>query len=279
MTPPTSHPAHFAHVRARSFVEQFPAPETIDLTFLRDDEFLFYGLAGCALLACRAQRGLRESVAAFHELPLVQRWLREHWYAAQGSHAETLARCVRHAWPRLEWETVFAASRRPRKPGSHEVTEGDTFDQLLLHSIDAVVLTCMYRAMAQHSHDEVLHDLLTRFAGEELRNVRFFQRYLAATGCESLESRLRMAWGIARRLVTISGCLQRIQLGLYRFRYGRAPVTRSDFRQLQRRIRPDLQRQFPYAEAAELLVSPLALPDACYRPIAWSTSTFLRYLF
>jgi hypothetical protein len=279
MTPPIGLPADPAFMRARSFVERFPAAEAIDLTFLRGDEFLFYGLAGCALMGFRAQRGLRESVAAFHELPLVQRWMREHWSSTQASHAETLARCVRYAWPQLQWDAVFAASRRPRSPGSHEVTGRDTFDQLLVHSIDAVVLTGLYRAMSQHAHDPVLRHLLMQLAGEEARNVRFFQRYLAAIGCESIESRLRMMWGIARRLVTISGCLQRVHLGLYRFRYGRAPVTVSDFRRLQRRIRPDMQRHFPHFEAAELLLSPLALPSSWHRPLAWSTCQLLRHLF
>jgi len=278
MTPPIGYPTNLAFVRARSFVEPFPAPETIDLTLVRNDEFLFYALAGSAVLACRAQRGLRESVAAFDELPLVQRWLREHWYPSQCSHAETLARCLRHAWPQHEWEAVFAASRRPRQLRTHAAAIRDTFDQLLVHSIDAVVLTCLYRAMTQHSHDEVLRKLLTRLASEELRNVRFFQRYLAAIGCESNASRLRMAWGIARRLVTVAGCLQRVYLGLYRFRYGRAPVTESDFRRLRQRIRPAMQRHFPHAEGAELLVSPLALPASWHRPIAWSTSQLLRHL-
>jgi hypothetical protein len=179
----------------------------------------------------------------------------------------------------MEWDTVFAASRRPRRPGSHEVTDRKTFDQLLVHSIDAVVLTCLYRAMSQHSHDATLCSVLTHLAAEELRNVRFFQRYLAAIGCESTASRLRMAWGIARRLTTVSGCLQRMYLGLYRFRYGRMPVTESDFRRLQRRIRPDMQRHFPHAEAAALLISPLALPASWRRPLACSTTALLRHLF
>jgi hypothetical protein len=279
MTPPIGHPADLALVRARSFVEQLPAPDTIDLTFVRDDEFLFYGLAGSAVLASRAQRGLRESVAAFHELPLVQRWLREHWYATQCSHAQTLAACVQHAWPHLEWEAVFAASRRPRQLKAQEQPARDTFDQLLAHSIDAVVMTCHYRALAEHAHDEVLRELLMRLANEEACNIRFFHRYLAAIGCESIECRLRMAYAITRRLITVATSLQRLHLGLYRFRYGRAPVTRSDFRRLRQRIRPAIQQHFPHAEGAELLLSPLALPSSWHRPAAYSIARLLRRLF
>src|SRR6185369_7638116 len=156
MTPPIGQPAHLALVRGRSFLEHSPAPETIDFTLVREHEFLFYGLAATAVLACRAQRGLRESVAAFDELPLVQHWLREHWHASQRSHADTLARCVQHAWPELEWAAVFAASRRPRRLKAQEVAVRNTFDQLLVQSIDAIVMTCLYRAMGQYSRDAVL---------------------------------------------------------------------------------------------------------------------------
>jgi hypothetical protein len=279
MAPPTGHPADFTFMRARSAVEQYPAPETIDLAFIRNDEFLFYGLAAAAVLTNRAQRGLLESLAAFNELPLVQRWLREHWYATQCSHANTLARCVQLAWPHLHWEAVFAAARRRRHFEAHAVPGRDMFDQLLLHSADAVVMKCIYLALAEHSPDAVLRDLLTQLAREQSHNVSFFHRYLAAIGCESMTCRLQAAWAIARRLASVARNLQRLQLGLYRFRYGRAPVTRRDFHRLQHRIRPDMRRHFPHAEGAELLLSPLALPYAWHRPATYSTARLLHHLF
>ncbi|MBV8211007.1 MAG: ferritin-like domain-containing protein [Burkholderiaceae bacterium] len=226
----------------------------------RSDMTLFYLLTGASFIETGSDLYTRNLLTYYRDAGPIADWLREEWEPEELQHGAALRRYVQAVWPEFDWDEAYrrflAEYSRVASPEAFEATPQL---ELAARCMIETGTATLYRMLYDYVQEPVLREVLGHIRSDEVSHYKHFLQYFR--GAHGRQSRIRVAWAIARRVRE-----SRSDDAWIAFRHafevnnpGRS-CQRSDFDEWQRQWQAIIRRAYPFRMAAEMLIAPLQLP-------------------
>jgi hypothetical protein len=221
----------------------------------------FFMVAAASLMEAATDLYTHNLLEFFEDDAEVTAWLEDHWLPEELQHGAGLRRYVEAGWPDFDWESAFRAfyeefvvtcaedgleARRSLEMASRCVVEMGT--------------ASYYTTLSRAAPEPVLALLTRHIAADEVRHYKHFYRYYRKYLPLEGPGRRAVAAALWRRLAMTDGndsytACKHVHLT----RCPGGDFTLRDYRDLRRRVRARVGREFPYRMSVKMLLRPLAL--------------------
>jgi hypothetical protein len=253
---------------------------TLNAALVRDDERLFFLLAVASLVESGSDVYTRNLLAYYAgEAPLAD-WLTHHWEPEELQHGRALRTYVAHVWPDFDWERTFRGFFTDyRAICAIEQFEATPTLELAARCMVETGTASYYRMLQASTAEPVLRVILNNIRSDEVRHFKYFYRFFREHIARENGGRARVGLALARRLrVAVNDDAYCAFHHTYAVRYPERPNTPATFRRFRRDVERLAHRHFPYRMAAEMFLTPLALPGIVRGPAVRTLAGGIRLL-
>lgn len=260
-------------------VETLPL-DRIDFTRVRDDEDLFFVLAGASFVESGSDLYTHNLVVYFGNSPVAD-WLARHWEQEELQHGRALRAYVERVWPEFDWERAY--SRFLADYSTYcavEQLEPTPALELAARCVVETGTATLYRSLQDYTTEPVLKELAGRIRGDEVRHYKNFHRYFNQYNLSEGNGRWKVLEALVRRLAEVrredADCALR---HVFECRYPGRSTDSEQFRRISALARGLVMRNASAEMMVKMLLKPLALParlQTCVQmPLAKAVQRYL----
>jgi rubrerythrin len=241
--------------------------DAVDLTLIRNDEFLFLTLASASFVEILAEIYSNNLIKHFRGNTEVTDWLRDFWQQEEMQHGRALKAYVQAVWPEFDWESAHCAFRT--QYGllcTVEQLESNRALELVGRCVVETGTSTFYRALCNYIKEPVLRELVDHIKGDEAAHYAHFLRYFAAYNARERHGVMAVIAAILRRLREIRQDDAYIAFKhVFAARHPGQPFLESDWRRYNRTVKRLARRHYPYSMAARMLIKPIPMSSKLKR--------------
>jgi hypothetical protein len=250
----------------------------LNADLVREDERLFFLLVSASLVESGSDVYTHNLLAYFAAEPDLADWLTRRWEPEELQHGRALRAYVAHVWPDFDWPLTFQ-----RFFGDYQAI--CSVEQFAPTPTLELAARCMvetgtasyYRMLHESTHEPVLRVLLNNIRSDEVRHFKYFYRFFRERNARERGRRARVGLALARRLrEAVNDDAYCAFRHAYAARYPTRPNTIATFRRFRRDVEHLAHRHFPYRMAAEMFLTPLALPGVVRGPVVRTLAGGIR---
>jgi hypothetical protein len=243
-----------------------------------DNETLFYMVSTASLIESATHIYSSNLAEHFSGDGEVEGWLRDGWEPEEMQHGRALREYCRHAWPEMDWDTVYAAFLA-------DYGALCTMESLLplraLEMVSRCVVemgtSCYYTALSRASEDPVLQQVARHIYTDEIGHYKHFYRYFLRYREQEQVGRAQVMGALWHRLKIIEDEDTYIALKhVYAVRHPGRPFGPRIYKRLIKQVRTLAAKHFPHQLSAKMLLKPLDVPPMAQRMIEPLVEGFSR---
>lgn len=171
---------------------------------IRDDESLFYVLAGASFVESGSDLYTHNLVSYYKDDPEVAEWLNTHWEPEELQHGRALRAYIEHVWPEFDWESAFRAFfAEYSKSCTVDEFEASQALEMAARCIVETGTATLYGSINRYTKEPVLKRLTALIRSDEVRHYKYFYRYFHRYNDIEHNSRFAVLGALARRLIEI----------------------------------------------------------------------------
>jgi hypothetical protein len=176
----------------------------ICLSDIRNDETLFYVLAGASFVESGSDLYAHNLVTYYHSDPEVAGWLDSHWEPEELQHGRALRAYVEHVWPEFDWETAYKAFfEEYSKSCTIDEFEPSPALEMAARCIVETGTATLYGSIYNYTNEPVLKKLAGLIRADEVRHYKYFYRYFIRYNETERNGRFAVLGALSRRLMEI----------------------------------------------------------------------------
>ena len=245
----------------------------------RSDTTLFYLLATSSFIESGSELYTRNLLAYYGSDVEVADWLRRVWEPEELQHAVALRGYIGAVWPDFDWPKAYEAFLTEyARVASPDAFEATTQLELAARCMIETGTTSLYQTLLGYAQEPVLRQVLKHIRDDEVDHYKYFLRFFRAEQARAGQSRIRVAWAIARRVLESRSDDARIAFRhAFETNHPERRCTGGDFDQWQSDLKTIFHRAFPFHQAAGMLLAPVALPPFLQRLARSAAEAALRH--
>jgi len=235
--------------------------DRIDHARVRDNEDLFFVLAGASFVESGSDIYTHNLVEYFGESPVAQ-WLAQHWEPEELQHGRALRAYIEQVWPEFEWDEAY--SRFLAEYSTYcavEQLEPTPALELAARCVVETATATLYRSLQDYASEPVLKELAGRIRSDEVRHYKYFHRYFNEYNLSEGNGRWKILEALARRVAEVrredADCALR---HVFEWRYPGRSTDSAQFHRISALARGLVMRNASAEMMVKMLLKPLALP-------------------
>jgi len=233
----------------------------IDHALVRDDEDLFFVLAGASFVESGSDLYTHNLVVYFGQSPVAE-WLARHWEQEELQHGRALRAYVERVWPEFDWNRAY--SRFLAEYSTYcdlEQLEPTPALELAARCVVETATATLYRSLQDYAREPVLKELAGRIRSDEVRHYKNFHRFFNQYNVNECNGRWKVLEALARRVAEVrredADCALR---HVFEWRYPGRSTDSPEFRRISALARGLVMRNASAEMMVKMLLKPLALP-------------------
>lgn len=255
--------------------------DRIEAARVRDDEDLFFLLAGASFVESGSDLYTRNLVEHFDGDAELQDWLAGHWEQEELQHGRALATYVRHVWPEFDWDRGFRSFWKEYGAvcTSAQLEESRGLE-LAARCVVETGTASLYRALNAIAGEPVLRRLTDCIRKDEVRHYGYFYQHFARYRARDGIGRWRVFRAVLRRVLEIRDEDSDIALRhVFAVRHPQRAGDAPECRRVTARARDRLRRNLPADMTVRMLLKPLDLPPRALRTLEAPLARLTERLF
>ncbi|QIM49498.1 ferritin-like domain-containing protein [Pusillimonas sp. DMV24BSW_D] len=253
----------------------------VDLELVRDNEDLFYMVAGASFIEIAADLYTRNLIEYYSDAPEIQEWLETKWQHEELRHGYVLKAYTQHVWPEFDWErayqSFFTEYSAMCTADELEPTQGL---EMVARCVVETGTATFYTALASQATEPVLAGIAQRIRADEVSHYKHFFQYFRKYRETQNPGRWKVFGALKRRILEARSSDADCALWhVYQVHKG-SGANREEFNILCRRLAKGLRRHYPVSMAIKMVTKPLDLPASVNRmvmaPLTRASNWFLR---
>jgi rubrerythrin len=252
--------------------------DRIDREKVKDDEALFFVLAGASLVESGADM-YTDVLLNYFEGSDAGRWLQDHWQHEELQHGAALRRYVETVWPELDWPHTFNVFNA-------EYSGYCSTEQLAQTPILELVARCvvetstasLYRAIESYTDEPVLQRLARHIGDDEVRHYKNFHRFFVASNSDSTHGRWPVFKTLAQRLAELrnedADCALR---HVFAQTFPDESLTSPHFQRVSRAARSLVMGNVNPEMMVRMFLLPLQLPNSIRNSVQRPCAKVMRF--
>jgi hypothetical protein len=234
-----------------------------------DSEELFYMVTAASLIEATTDLYTRNLVQHFAGDAEVADWLEHGWEPEELQHGRALREYVRHAWPALDWERLYAAFldeySQACKP---ELLLPERSLELVSRCVVEMGTSSYYTALHHASDEPVLRQLTRHIYEDEVGHYKHFYKYFVRYREIENTTRTQVLGALWHRLKMIEDEDSTIALRhVYAARHPGRRYDRRVYRAVLKRCRKLAGQYIPHEMSVKMLLKPLDMAPAAQKVV------------
>lgn len=233
----------------------------VNLESVRDNEDLFYMVAGASFIEIAADLYTRNLIDYYSDAPVIQAWLEDKWQHEELRHGYVLKAYTQHVWPEFDWERAYQGffDEYSVMCTTDELEDTQGLEMVARCVVETGTAT-FYTALASQATEPVLSGIAQRIRADEVSHYKHFFQYFKEYRKAQNPGRWKIFKALKRRIIEARSSDADCALWhVYAVHRGES-ANRDEFKIICRRLAQKLRRHYPVSMAIKMVSRPLNLP-------------------